>query len=156
VGLGLDRPAMQQTLAILYPWLKSGHIIFVVFWMAGLFMLPRQMLYCLSAAPGSPEEALWADRMGKLLAIILTPSIVAVWILGLALAAGLDVWDQGWLHAKLALVVALSGLHGYLAAQARKMARGLRPLSERQLRMWGELPALLLVLIVVLVVTKPF
>lgn len=147
---------MQSTLATLYPWLKSGHIIFVVFWMAGLFMLPRQMLYCHSAAPGSSEEALWAERMGKLRQIILTPSIGVVWLLGIALAIGLDVWDQGWLHTKLALVVALSAFHGYLVAQSKKMARGLRPLTERQLRMWGELPAVLLVLIVVLVVAKPF
>lgn len=147
---------MQQTLATLYPWLKSGHIIFVVFWMAGLFMLPRQMLYCHAAAPGSAEEALWAERMAKLRRIILTPSIGAVWLLGLALAVGLDLWDQGWLHAKLVLVVALSGFHGYLVAQSKKMTRGLRPFSERQLRMWGELPAILLILIVVLVVAKPF
>lgn len=147
---------MQATLAALYPWLKAGHIIFMVFWMAGLFMLPRQMIYCLAAPAGSPEEALWAERMGKLRRIILTPSIVAVWLLGLALATGLGAWDQGWLHVKLLLVVALSGFHGYLVAQARKMARGLRPLSERSLRMWGELPAILLILIVVLVVAKPF
>ena len=147
---------MQQTLASLYPWLKSGHIIFVVFWLAGLFMLPRQMLYCGSAAGGSPEEALWAARMAKLRGVILTPSIVIVWLLGIALATGLDAWDQGWLHAKIALVVALSGLHGYLVAQAKKMANGARPLSEGQLRMLGEVPAILLVLIVVLVVAKPF
>lgn len=147
---------MQATLATLYPWLKSGHIIFVVFWMAGLFMLPRQMLYCHAAAPGSPEEALWAERMEKLRRIILTPSIGVVWLLGLALATGLDAWDQGWLHAKLALVIALSAFHGYLVAQSKKMARGQRPLGERQLRAWGELPAILLILIVVLVVAKPF
>ncbi len=147
---------MQATLATLYPWLKSGHIIFVVFWMAGLFMLPRQMLYCHAAAPGSAEEALWADRMAKLRRIILAPSIGLVWLLGLALAVALDAWDQGWLHAKLALVVALSAFHGYLVAQAKKMAKGQRPLTERQLRMWGELPAILLILIVVLVVAKPF
>lgn len=147
---------MQQTLATLYPWLKAGHIIFVVFWMAGLFMLPRQMLYCHAAVPGSPEEALWAERMGKLRGIILTPSIGVVWLLGLALATGLGAWDQGWLHAKLALVVALSAFHGYLVGQSKKMAKGQRPLGERQLRMWGELPAILLILIVVLVVAKPF
>jgi putative membrane protein len=147
---------MQATLATLYPWLKSGHIIFVVFWMAGLFMLPRQMLYCHAAAPGSPEEKLWAERTDKLRRIILTPSIGAVWLLGLALATGLDAWNQGWLHAKLALVIALSGFHGYLVGQSRKMAVGQRPLTERQLRMWGELPAILLILIVVLVVAKPF
>ena len=147
---------MQSTLAALYPWLKAGHIIFVVFWMAGLFMLPRQMLYCHSAAPGSPEEALWAERMGKLRRIILTPSIGVVWLFGLALASALGVWDQTWFHAKLALVFALSGFHGYLVAQSKNMASGQRPRSERQLRMWGELPAILLILIVVLVVAKPF
>lgn len=147
---------MQPILATLYLWLKAGHIIFMVFWMAGLFMLPRQMLYCRSAAPGSPEEALWADRMAKLRAIILTPSIVVAWLLGLALATALQAWGQGWLHAKLALVVGLSGFHGYLVAQSKKMAAGQRPLTERSLRMWGELPAILLILIVVLVVAKPF
>ncbi len=147
---------MQQTLATLYPWLKAGHIIFVVFWMAGLFMLPRQMLYCALSAPGSAEESLWGERMAKLRGIILTPSITVTWVLGLATAFGLDAWTQGWLHVKLALVIALSGFHGYLVAQSRKMARGQRPLTERQLRMWGEAPAMALVLIVVLVVVKPF
>jgi len=147
---------MQQTLATLYPWLKAGHIIFVVFWMAGLFMLPRQMIYCSLAAPGSAEETLWAQRMGRLRGIILTPSIGITWLLGLATAAALSAWDQGWLHAKLVLVIALSGFHGYLVAQSKKMAQGERPLTERQLRMWGEAPAIALVLIVVLVVIKPF
>lgn len=147
---------MQQTLATLYPWLKSGHVIFMVFWMAGLFMLPRQMIYCAGTSPGSTEEALWGERMGKLRRIILTPSLVAVWVLGIMLAIGLSAFDQGWLHAKLALVLALTGFHGFLVAQSKKMAAGTRPLTERQLRMWGEAPALALVLIVVLVVVKPF
>ena len=147
---------MQQTFATLYPWLKAGHIIFVVFWMAGLFMLPRQMIYCAGTPAGSADEALWADRMGKLRRIILTPSLIAVWLFGLALATALDTWSDGWFHAKLALVVALTGFHGYLTAQAKAMARGQRPLAERQLRMWGEAPAMALVLIVVLVVVKPF
>jgi putative membrane protein len=147
---------MQATLATIYPWLKAGHIIFVVFWMAGLFMLPRQMLYCALTAPGSAEEALWAERMGKLRRIILTPSLVVTWLLGLATASALGAWGAGWLHAKLALVIALSGFHGYLVAQSRKMAGGQRPLTEQRLRMWGEAPAIALVLIVVLVVIKPF
>lgn len=147
---------MQASLAPLYPWLKSGHIIFMVFWMAGLFMLPRQMLYCAGTASGSADEALWADRMGKLRSIILTPSLIAVWGFGLALATTLGAWSDGWLHAKLLLVLGLTGFHGYLVSQSKKMARGQRPLSEKQLRMWGELPAVLLVPIVVLVVVKPF
>jgi putative membrane protein len=148
---------MQAIFPELYPWLRIGHIVFVVFWMAGLFMLPRQCIYILDHAPGSAGEAKWADRMGKLRSIILTPSIIVVWILGLALAVGLGAFTgAGWLHAKLLLVVILSGYHGWLVAQSKKMARGERPLSEKTLRILGEVPALLLVLIVTLVILKPF
>ena len=139
-----------------YLWLKAGHIIFMVFWMAGLFMLPRQMIYLHPAAPDSEESQTWAKRMGLLRKIILTPSIIVVWVLGLLLAQTLQVWGQGWLHAKLLLVVLLSGFHGYLAGQSKKMATGERPLSEKQLRMLGEVPGILLALIVVLVVVRPF
>ncbi len=135
-----------------YLWLKAGHIIFMVFWMAGLFMLPRQMIYLHPAAPGSEESALWAKRMDLLRKIILTPSIIVVWVLGLLLAQTLLAWGEGWLHVKLLLVVLLSGFHGYIAAQSKKMAAGERPLSEKQLRMWGEAPGVLLALIVVTVV----
>ena len=143
-----------------YLWLKAGHIIFVVFWMAGLFMLPRQLIYVHPAAAGSAEEARWAHRMGLLRKVILTPSLVVVWLLGLLMAWELGLFagasGLGWLHAKLALVLLLTGFHGFLVAQAKKVATGERPLSERQLRMLGEVPGLLLVLIVVLVVLKPF
>ena len=141
---------------MIYLWLKAGHIIFVVFWLAGLFMLPRQMIYMHPAAPGSDEEALWAKRTGLLRKIILTPSLVVVWVLGLALAYVLGAWGESWLHAKLLLVVLLTAYHGIMVGKAKKMARGDRPLSEKQLRMWGEAPGILLALIVVLVVVKPF
>lgn len=141
---------------MIYLWLKAGHIIFMVFWMAGLFMLPRQMIYLHSAGQSSDAMELWGRRMGLLRKIILTPSIIVVWILGLLLAQTLQVWGEGWLHAKFLLVVLLSGFHGYMVAQAKKMIAGERPMSEKQLRMWGEVPGILLALIVVLVVVKPF
>ncbi|QUL37276.1 CopD family protein [Erythrobacter sp. JK5] len=147
---------MQTTLLSLYPWLKIGHVIFMTFWLAGLFMLPRQCIYMLDHAPGSAGEAKWAERMGKLRTIILTPSLTAVWVLGLTLAVTIGAFSEGWFHAKLTLVVLLSGYHGWLVAQTRKMARGERPLSEKRLRMVGEVPGLLLVLIVALVYLKPF
>ena len=139
-----------------YYWLKAGHIIFMVFWMAGLFMLPRQMLYLHCAAPGSAEAAQWETRMGLLRKMILTPSLIVVWALGLLLAHSIGAFSQGWFHAKLLLVVALSGYHGWMMAQAKKMLAGARPLTERQLRLWGEFPAIVLALVVVLVVVKPF
>lgn len=141
---------------MIYLWLKAGHIIFMVFWMAGLFMLPRQMIYLHSAGEESDAVELWGRRMGLLRKIILTPSIIVVWILGLLLAQTLQVWGEGWLHAKFLLVALLSGFHGYMVAQSKKMIAGERPMSEKQLRMWGEVPGILLALIVVLVVVKPF
>lgn len=148
---------MQEIFPNLYPWLKIGHVIFMVFWLAGLFMLPRQCIYMLDHAPGSEGEAKWADRMGKLRKIILTPSLIIVWVLGLTLAMGLQAFSgAGWLHAKLVLVLALTGYHGWLVAQTKKMSRGERPLSEKTLRMVGEVPGLLLIVIVALVYLKPF
>ena len=141
---------------MLYFWLKAGHIIFMVFWMAGLFMLPRQLVYMYPAAPGSDEEALWAARSRQLSKIILLPSIVVTWLLGLTLSVTIGAWDDGWFHAKLLLVLLLSGYHGYMVALSKKMARGERPLEEKRLRLFGEAPAILLALIVVLVIVKPF
>jgi protoporphyrinogen IX oxidase len=147
---------MQDFLAMTYFWLKAGHIIFVVFWMAGLFMLPRLFVYHQETDADSPDNALWIERERKLIGIILTPSIGVVWVLGLALAFTIDAWGQGWFYAKLALVLGLSGYHGYLRGYATKLARGERPLSGKQLRLLNEVPGVAVALIVILVVIKPF
>jgi putative membrane protein len=88
--------------------------------------------------------------------IILTPSLIVVWVLGLALASSIGAFTQGWFHAKLLLVVLLTGYHGWLVSRAKAMTKGERPLTEKQLRLWGEVPGVLLALIVILVVVKPF
>jgi len=147
---------MQEALSLMYLWLKIGHVIFVVFWLAGLFMLPRQCIYMLDHAPGSEGEAKWATRMGKLRNIILTPSLIIVWALGLLMAYTYGFFSEGWFHAKLAFVLVLTGFHGWLVGKTKAMARGERPLTEKQLRMFGEAPGLLLVAIVALVYLKPF
>ena len=147
---------MESALAMTYLWLKAGHIIFVIFWMAGLFMLPRYFVYHQEAEPGSPEEAKWVDRERKLLKIILLPSIIIVWGLGLALAMTTGAFQSGWFHAKLLLVLLLSGYHGYLSAYAKKLARGERRLSGKQLRLFNEVPGIAAAIIVILVVVKPF
>lgn len=141
---------------MVYFWLKAGHIIFVIFWMAGLFMLPRLFVYHQETEPGSPENERWIDRERKLLRIILAPSIVVVWVLGIALAVTLEAWGEGWLHAKLALVLGLSAYHGYLSSYARKLAAGQRTLSGKALRLLNEVPGVAAALIVILVVVKPF
>lgn len=139
-----------------YLWLKAGHIIFVVFWMAGLFMLPRFFVYHQESAPSSPENAQWIEREGKLLKIIMWPSLVLVWVLGLSLAVTLDAFAQGWFVVKLVLVLALSVYHLWLAYYAAKLARGERSLTGRQLRLLNEVPGVAAAVIVVLVVLKPF
>ena len=147
---------MQEALAVTYLWLKAGHIIFMVFWMAGLFILPRQMLYLHPYVEGAPEVETWSDRLGKLRKIILTPSLIVVWVLGLLLMSAVQAHTQGWFHAKFLCVILLTGYHGWMVFNAKKMLRGERPLTEKQLRLWGEVPGLLLAIIVVLVVVKPF
>jgi len=147
---------MQEILAPAYVWLKAGHITFVIFWMAGLFMLPRLFVYHQESAPDSPENAQWIAREQRLLRIILTPSMIVVWVLGISLALATGAFSEGWLHAKLLLVLGLSGYHGYLSAYAKKLARGERKLTGRTLRLLNEVPGIAAALIVVLVVAKPF
>ncbi|VVS97705.1 conserved membrane hypothetical protein [Sphingomonas sp. EC-HK361] len=143
-----------------YPWVKAAHVVFVIFWMAGLFMLPRYLVYHQEALGDGAQEALWVEREAKLRQMILTPSMIAVWVLGLLLAANLGLFSGGaglgWLHAKLTIVVLLSAYHGWAVGYGRRLGKGVARLTNRQLRMANELPALATVLIVVLVIAKPF
>ena len=141
-----------------YVWLLAAHILFVIFWMAGLFMLPRYLVYHQEAlARGDAADAArWGEREGKLRGIILTPAMVIVWLLGLTLATLGQHWGEGWLHAKLAVVLALSGYHGWAVGYARKLAAGRATLAGKTLRLVNEVPAVAALLIVVLAVVKPF
>jgi putative membrane protein len=147
---------MQQVLTMTYLWLKAGHIIFVIFWMAGLFMLPRFFVYHQECAPESPENAQWIEREGKVLKIILWPSLIVVWILGLGLAMTSGAFSQGWFIVKVLLVLALTGYQFWLATYAAKLALGERSLTGKQLRLINEVPGIAAALIVVLVVVRPF
>ncbi len=137
-----------------YLWVKSFHVIFVIFWMAGLFMLPRFLVYWHPLPADSPDNALWAERCARLKRIILNPGLVIVWILGLMLGFHLG-WPL-WLWAKLVFVLGLSGFHGWMLGAARKFAAGERPYSEKALRMANEIPSLVTIVVVVLVIVKPF
>ena len=147
---------MNWVLSMTYYWLKAGHIVFVIFWMAGLFMLPRFFVYHQEAAPDAPENAQWVERESRLIKIILNPSIVAAWVLGLILAWSTGAYSQGWFHVKLALVLALSGYHSWLIAYHRQLAGGVRRLGGKQLRLLNEVPGIATALIVIMVVIKPF
>jgi putative membrane protein len=139
-----------------YPWVKAAHVTFVIFWMAGLFLLPRFYVYHQETAVGSPEDRAWIEREARVTKIILTPAMILVWILGLMLAFDIGAWSQGWFHAKFALVVLLSGYQGWLGAYGRKLANGQRALSGKAVRMINEVPGIAAAIIVVLVIVRPF
>ena len=143
-------------LSLTYLWIKAGHVIFVIFWIAGLFLLPRFYVYHQESPPGSEEERRWIDREAKLRKVILTPSMIMVWILGLLLAVSGGWFQSGWLHAKLLVVLGLSGYHGYMVGYGRKLAQGVRPASGKALRIMNEVPGIATVIIVILVIVKPF
>ncbi len=140
---------MLEVLDLLYPWLKVAHLLFVIFWMAGLFMLPRFFVYHQEAAEGSEERSRWIDRERRLLKIILNPAVVMVWIFGIALAFVVDAWSQPWFHLKLLLVTLLTAYHGYMAAYAKKLAAGDEALSGKKLRLLNEVPGIAAILILV-------
>ncbi len=147
---------LEAALNLTYAWIKAGHIIFVIFWMAAMFMLPRFYVYHQESAPGSEEERRWIERERKLRNIILTPSMVLVWLMGLSLAWITQAWGQHWFQAKFLLVILLSAYHGWMIGYGRRLAAGDRSMSGRALRMMNEVPGLFAVLIVVLVIVRPF
>ena len=148
-------------LTVLYAWLKAGHIIFVIFWVAGLFMLPRYYVYHQEAAAGSDEEKRWLEREHKLRTIILTPAMILAWTFGILLvwinyANGIALLREPWFLAKFLIVFALSGYHGWMIGYGRKLTAGQRPVSGRALRLMNEVPGIAVVLVVILVIVRPF
>ena len=140
-----------------YPWLRALHILAVIAWMAGMLYLPRLFVYHMTAAPGGEAEEMLKAQERRLLKVITNPAMIAAWVLGaLMLAANPPLFTERWLYAKLVLVVAMSGLHGFYASNQKKFARGERPRTERFWRLVNEIPALLAVLIVIFVVVEPF
>jgi len=152
----MSLPSLGYILDLTYLWIKAAHIIFVIFWIAGLFLLPRYYVYHQESTPGSQEERRWIDRERKLRNIIITPAMTLVWILGITLATVGHWWSSGWLMAKFAIVIALSGYHGYMVGYGKKLARGERPVSGKALRIMNEIPGIATAVIVILVVLKPF
>ena len=143
-------------LGVAYLWVKAAHLTFVIFWMAGLFLLPRFYVYHQATTPGSAEDRQWIEREDRARTIILMPAMIIVWVLGLMLAVHLDAFHQGWFIAKLALVVGLTGYQGWASAYGRKLASGMRPLENRTLRIMNEIPGIAAAIIVVLVIVRPF
>ncbi|WP_310469233.1 CopD family protein [Sphingomonas sp.] len=148
-----------QTLGFLgaaYPWVKAAHVTFVIFWIAGLFIVPRYYIHHQATTPGSAEDRAWIEREDRARTIILAPAMLIVWALGLMLAVHLGAFGQAWFSAKLALVVLLTAYQGWIGAYGKKLAAGQRDLEDKKLRLMNEVPGILTALIVVLVIVRPF
>jgi len=138
-----------------YPWVRALHVIMVIFWMSGLFMLPRFFIYHHPVAAGSAEDDQWIERERRLQRIILNPAMILTWVFGLMLAFNIG-WMGGWLHAKLLFVLGLSGFQGWLGKTRKRFAAGERPVAEKKLRLLNEVPGIAIIIIVMLAVAKPF
>lgn len=140
----------------LYAWIKSLHVISVIAWMAGMFYLPRLFVYHVDAEIGSVQSETFKVMERRLLKAIINPAMISTWIFGLWVAWEIDAFRDGWFHAKFALVLVMSGLHGYLSKCVKKFARDENEKPARFYRFLNEAPTVLMVLIVILVIGKPF
>jgi len=141
-----------------YPWIKACHIIAVIAWMAALLYLPRLYVYHCETAPGSPESERFKIMEQRLLKQIATPAMAAAWTFGilLVLTPGVIDWGWGWWHVKLAAVIVLSGFHGILGRWRRDFLHDRNDRPQRFYRIVNEVPTLLMVVIVIMVVVRPF
>ena len=140
-----------------YLWVKSIHLIAVIAWMAGMMYLPRLFVYHHQSEKGGEAERFFTMMERRLLKGIINPSMIAVWVLGvLMLLANRDIITSGWFLVKLTLVLIISGIHGFYASSHRKFEAGERPKSEKFWRIMNEAPFLALIVIVIMVIVKPF
>jgi putative membrane protein len=168
-----SRPALRAVTAVLlfvavtgvlfllvpgrfYTWIKAGHVVAIIAWMAGMLYLPRLFVYHADTAVGSPQSETFKVMERRLLRAIINPAMMASWAFGLWLAWEGFRLQAGWLHAKLAAALALSAVHGYLSASVRRFAEDRNEKPARHWRIVNEVPTLLMIAIVILVVVKPF
>ena len=147
---------MMAWFGVAYPWIKAAHVVVVIFWMAGLFMLPRFLVYHWEAPERSEEATRWVHREERLISIILNPAMVAVWALGLILVLGTGAYAEWWFRLKFLIVVGLSGYQGWMIGASRKLATGDRSVSGKTLRLLNEIPGVAAIAIVILVIVRPF
>jgi putative membrane protein len=149
---------MFDALNPFYLWLKAFHIIAVMAWMAGMLYLPRLYVYHCEVAPGSPESERFKVMERRLLRAIVNPAMIVTWLLGitLILTPASGGFFQAWFHAKLALVLVMSVVHGLFSRWRKDFAKDANRHNQRFYRIWNEAPTILMIAIVILVVVKPF
>lgn len=156
VFLVLTAAALFLFPAEAYLWAKAVHVIAVISWMAGMLYLPRLFVYHAEIGPGTPQSETFKVMEQRLLRVIINPAMTVAWVLGLWLAWQGFGFSGGWLHLKILAVIAMSGLHGYFSKAVRLFAEDRNEKSARHWRLMNEGPTLLMIVIVVLVVVKPF
>jgi protoporphyrinogen IX oxidase len=137
-------------------WVKALHVIAVIAWMAGMLYLPRLLVYHVAAANGSDVSETFKVMERRLLKAIMNPSMLLVFLTGFVLVYLTGDWQDGWWQAKFVLVLGLAGLHGYFARCVRSFAKDANERPARFYRLLNEAPTILMILIVVLAVVKPF
>ena len=145
-------------MAELYVWLKGLHIVSIISWMAALLYLPRLYVYHAEHGAESPQAETFKVMERRLYKAIMTPAMIASWIFGLGLIAALqvDFAAEFWIWAKLVLVVVLSGFHGHLGKIRRRLENNEMPYTARYFRLINEVPTVIMLVVVFLVVFKPF
>ncbi|WP_419898438.1 protoporphyrinogen oxidase HemJ [Roseomonas sp. USHLN139] len=148
----------MEALAGWYPWIKALHLSAVIAWMAGLFYLPRLYVYHTPSPVGSDRSELFKVMERRLLRGIMNPAMIVTWLLGLTLVAtpGVIDWSAGWWHLKLTSVIGMTAFHMHLAAARKGLLADQRRHSERYWRVMNEVPTLLMLVIVIMVIVKPF
>ena len=147
-----------EALSPFYLWIKSIHLMAVMAWMAGLFYLPRLYVYHSQIAPGGEESARFMKMERLLLKAIMNPAMIATWLLGvlLILTPGIVDWTSGWWLTKFVSVVAMTWFHGTLGKARRDFAEDRRVRTERHWRIMNEVPTVLMIIIVIMAIVKPF
>lgn len=139
-----------------YLWLKTLHVLAIISWMAGLLYLPRLFVYHVDAPKGSQQSETFKVMERRLMRAIMNPAMIVAWASGLAIAWQQEFFNQPWFQLKLALVVAMSGVHGWLAVQRKAFAEDRNDKSHVYFRVLNEIPTLLMIGVVIFVIVKPF
>lgn len=139
----------------MYLWIKAFHIVAVIAWMAGMLYLPRLFVYHAGVAPGSGPSETFKTMEQRLLRFIMTPAMIATWLLGIYLVLQGQFLAATWFHIKLVLVLAMTVMHGLFSHWARDFAHDRNPRSAKFYRIANEIPTLLLIAIVILATVKP-
>jgi len=138
-------------------WIKALHVISVVSWMAGMLYLPRLYVYHAGTPVGSDKSETFKVMERRLYRGITTPAMIATWVFGLWMVhLGLVDWGMGWAWVKAACVIAMSAVHGMLGSSLRAFREDRNIRSDKYFRVLNEVPTVLLVIIVIMVVVKPF